>query len=86
MKISLSQSTYLSQQHNPLPVGPDVVCDVVSNPLLLEILQALNVYLVVGVTHVGHDTTVLHLVEVLAGYHMLCAYNADQEVHICDLP
>ncbi len=45
-----------------------------SNPLSLEVLEALYVDLMVRVAHVGNDAAILHLVHVLARDYMLCAW------------
>ena len=42
-----------------------------SDPLSLQSSQTLHVNLVTGVAHVGHNTALLHLVQVDSGYHVL---------------
>lgn len=71
MLVQQQTASHLRQQGDPLAIRPDVVRDIVSNPLLLEVPEALNVDLVVGMAHVSNDTAVLHLVQVFTRDHML---------------
>lgn len=63
---------YLCQEENPLAIWPLICCDITPDPLLLQPFQSVHVNLMVGVSHVSHNTALLHLVKVLPSHNMLC--------------
>lgn len=51
------------------------MCDVSPDLLPLEVLEAVQVNLLVGVAHVADDAVLLHTLQVLTSDHVLSPYN-----------